>query len=339
AGYATGYFGKWHLGGHGFGPAEQGWQTALECQGNTVPPRITGARESRRTAEFLTERAVEFINVNKDRPFLLQVSHFAVHIPLSTTPELLAKYEAKPAMPGYPSLPAYAGLLEELDRSVGSIVSAVDRAGLAENTLVLFLSDNGGLEHEQNGRIVTSNKPLRAEKGTLYEGGIRIPAIARWPGHVPPVSVCETPVITMDIYPTLVELASAQMAADQPCDGVSLARLLRDPTAPLDRHALYWHLPHYHHSTPASAIRRGDWKLLEFFEDARIELYNLQDDVSEQRDLAAAEPDRAAELREALRHWRHAVGARMPEPNPNFDAGRAAELAKRRDTLKGRPVP
>ena len=148
-GYATGYFGKWHLGGKGFGPVEQGWQSALETKGNVLHPEVTGGQEVRRSAEFLTEQAVGFINAHKDRPFLLQVSHAAVHIPLSTTPELAAKYEAKPPMPGYPSLPVYAGLLEELDQSVGQIVRAVDDATLSEKTLVLFLSDNGGLEHEQ----------------------------------------------------------------------------------------------------------------------------------------------------------------------------------------------
>lgn len=339
AGYATGYFGKWHLGGSGFGPEQQGWETVLQCQGNTLPPRITGAQEVRRTAEFLTERAVEFIHANQDRPFLLQVSHFAVHIPLSTTPELLAKYEAKRPLPGYPSLPAYAGLLDELDQSVGRIVAAVDEAGLAERTLVLFLSDNGGLEHEQSGRVVTSNQPLRSEKGTLYEGGIRIPAIARWPGRVLPASVCDTPAITLDLYPTLVELAAAEPAAGQPCDGVSLARLLSEPTTPLDRDTLYWHLPHYHHSTPASAIRQGDWKLLEFFEDARLELYYLRDDLSEQHNLATVEPERAARLQDALCQWRQAVGARLPEPNPNYDPARAAELGNRRGNRKGTRQP
>ena len=336
AGYATGYLGKWHLGGSGFGPAEQGWQTVFECQGNSLPPQITGAPVARRTAEVLTEKAIEFIHANRRQPFLLQVSHFAVHIPLSTTPELLAKYEAKSPMPGYPSLPAYAGLLEELDQSVGRIVDAVDAAGLAERTLVLFLSDNGGLEHEQSGRVVTSNKPLRSEKGTLYEGGIRIPAIARWPGRIPPASVCDVPAITMDVYPTCVELASATMPADQPCDGVSLVRLLCDPTAPLDRETLTWHLPHYHHSTPASAIRQGHWKLIEFFESGTIELYDLAADLSEQNNLASAEPTRAKTLHAALVQWRKEVGARMPQLNPDYDPDRATELGRRQPKPKSK---
>lgn len=330
AGYATGYFGKWHLGGDGAKPHDQGWQTVFEGQGNTLPPRVTGEQQVRRTAEFLTEQAVEFIAANKDHPFLLQVSHYAVHIPLSTTPELLAKYESKNPMQGYPSLPTYAGLLEELDQSVGRIAAAVDDAGLQEKTLILFLSDNGGLEHEQSGRVVTSNKPLRGEKGTLYEGGIRVPAIARWPSHIPAASQCDTSVITMDLFPTFVDLSSATMPTEQPCDGASLVKLLRDPEIALDREALHWHLPHYHHSSPASAIHQGDWKLIEFFEGGVLELYNLRDDLSEQNNLAADQPERAKTLQTALSRWRKVVNARMPKENPNYDPARAAELARRR---------
>jgi uncharacterized sulfatase len=327
AGYQTGYFGKWHLGGAGYGPEYQGWQTAQEIKGNVQPP-VTKGGEPRRTTEVLAEKALDFIAAGKGKPFVLQVSHAAVHIPLSTTPELLAKYQAKKPMPGYPSNPAYAGLLEELDQSVGRIVEAVDRAGLAENTLIIFVSDNGGLEHEQSGRVVTSNKPLRGEKGTLYEGGIRVPAIARWPGRVPAASECTTPATTMDIYPTFLELTAASAPEKQPLDGVSLATLLTNPAAPFKRDTLHWHLPHYHHSTPASAIRRGDWKLIEFFEDGALELYDLRADPGETTNLAAREPTRAKELQAALAEWRQQVSARMPVPNPNYNPARASEMAK-----------
>lgn len=328
AGYTTGYFGKWHLGGPGFGPQDQGWQTAQEFQGNTLPPRVTGADEVSRTAAYLTEKAVEFIESNKDKPFVLQVSHFAVHIPLSTRPELLAKYQAKPSMPGYPSLPAYAGLLEELDESVGKIVAAIDRAGLGEQTLVFFVSDNGGLETDQAGRVYTSNQPLRSEKGTLYEGGIRVPAIARWPGQVPSASENAIPAITYDLYPTFVELASAELPLEQPVDGLSIVPLLGDPQKSLSRDSLYWHLPHYHHSTPASAVRQGDWKLIEFLESGNLELYHLGRDLGEQHNLAAAESHRAEAMRAELNRWREAVGARMPTPNPNYNEAKANELGK-----------
>lgn len=328
AGYATGYFGKWHLGGKGFGPAEQGWQTALECQGHVQSPTVTGGTEPVRTAEFLTKKAIDFISANKARPFLLQVSHIAVHIPLSTTPELKAKYEKKPPMPGYPSNPSYAGLLEELDQSVGRIADAVDSAGIADRTLILFLSDNGGIEHEQSGRVVTSNQPLRGEKGTLYEGGIRIPAIARWKTQVPADSQCDTPMITMDVYPTAVELAGLAPLTSQPCDGISLAPVLRQPALPVARDTLFWHLPHYHHSTPASAVRQGDWKLIEFFENGALELYDLKNDRSEQMNLATREPERTKAMHAALMSWRQDINARMPVPNPNYDPARASELAK-----------
>jgi len=324
-GYQTGYFGKWHLGGAGFGPTQQGWKTAHETQGHTQPA-VAGRAAPQRTAEFLTDRAVEFIGQHRTQPFLLQVSHYAVHIPLSTTPELEKKFSAKSPQPGYPSNPLYAGLLAELDASVGRIVAAVAAAGLAENTLILFLSDNGGIEHEQSGRIVTSNHPLRGEKGTLYEGGVRIPAIARWPGTIPADRESATPAITHDIYPTLVELGRATLPTTQPQDGVSLAAHLRNPAAPLARDTLYWHLPHYHHSTPASSLRRGDWKLIEFFEGNVLELYNLAADPAEKNNLATREPARARELRDALAAWRTRVGARLPTPNPQHDPARATEL-------------
>lgn len=330
AGYATGYFGKWHLGKTGHGPAEQGWKTALEFQGNVVPQAVAGSA-NRRTAEFLAEKAIGFIQAHQKEPFLLQVSHQAVHIPLSTTPALLQKYQAKKPAPGYPSRPEYAGLLEELDQSVARIVAEVDRLGLGERTLILFLSDNGGLEHEQSGRIVTSNAPLRGEKGTLYEGGIRIPSIARWTGRVAAGKVSETPAITMDVYPTLLELARVEAPRKQPLDGISLVPLLNDPAAALGRDTLYWHLPHYHHSSPASAIREGNWKLVEFFETGERELYDLAADLGEKKNLAKQEPERAAKLQATLEAWRRRVGARMPKPNPHYDPARATELGKSRD--------
>lgn len=327
AGYQTGYFGKWHLGGDDYSPKEQGWQTALETKGNAMPAEA--GQPARRTAEFLTEKAVAFIEANRDRPFLLQVSHNAVHIPLSTTPELLKKYQAKKPAPGYPSRPEYAGLLEELDQSVGHIADALDRLGLAENTLLIFTSDNGGLETEQGGTITTSNKPLRSEKGTLYEGGVRVPCIVRWPGIIPAGKTSDALTVTMDFYPTFLEVAKLAPHAGQTLDGVSLLPVLRDAAARWTRDTLYWHLPHYHHSTPASAVRQGDWKLIEFFEDGALELYNLREDLGEQRNVALQHPDRTRALHAALKSWRVTVNARMPEPNPDHDPARAQQLGNR----------
>ncbi len=330
SGYATGYFGKWHLGGKGYSPRDQGWDTAIEHVGNTIPASVSGSAGTRRTAEFLTEKAVGFIEANQSRPFLLQVSHCAVHIPLSTTPDRLKKYEAKKKMPGYPSRADYAGLLDELDESVGRIVATVDRLGLGDNTLVLFVSDNGGLVHAQGGSVYTSNLPLREEKGTLYEGGIRVPAIARWNGRIPAGTHCDVPAMTTDLYPTFIELGGAKTppAVRQPLDGVSLTPLFAKPAAQLARDTLYWHLPHYHHSTPASAIRRGDWKLIEFFEDGALELYNLRTDLGEAHNVARQEPEKAAVLQAALKAWRQKVNAQTPVPNPNYDPKRATEMGK-----------
>jgi uncharacterized sulfatase len=329
AGYRTGYFGKWHLGGDWYGPPQQGWDDVLELQSHTVPPGLAAGVTGRRAADFLADRAIAFLEANRERPFVLQVSPYAVHIPLSTTPELKQKYAAKRPMRGYPSRPEYAGLLEELDRTVGRIADAIDRLALARNTVLVFTSDNGGLEHEQNGTIVTSNKPLRGEKGSLYEGGIRVPAIVRWPGVIPRGTVSAGSAGTIDIHATLLDLAGVAPPTSESLDGVSLAPVLRQPDRALARDGLYWHLPHYHHSTPASAMRRGDWKLIEFFESGALELYNLRDDPGEERNLAAAEPRRAAELQKALAAWRANVGARMPVPNPDYDPARANELAGR----------
>ncbi len=328
AGYTSAHFGKWHLGGEGFGPTDQGWGTALECPKHSVPESFSGKSESQRTADYLADKAVAFIEENRDRPFLLQISHYAVHIALTTTPELLEKYEKKPPMAGYPSRPDYAGLLEELDQSVGKVVDAISRLGLSENTLVVFVSDNGGLEHDQSETVYTSNLPLSGEKGMLYEGGIRVPAIMSWTGTIPAGSVCETPAVTRDLFPTFVDAAGLKPTDGVDLDGESLVGIFRDPKASLARDSLFWHLPHYHHGTPASAIRKGDWKLIEQFEDNSIELYDLANDLGETTNLAATESEKAGELLANLKSWREVIGALMPKMNPNYDPAREREMAK-----------
>jgi arylsulfatase A len=325
AGYRTGYFGKWHLGGPGFAPQDQGWETAEETKGNTMPADPVRNPEGR-TALHLSQLASDFIRDHRDHPFLLQVSFNAVHIPLSTTSRLRDKYQKKPAVAGFPCRPEYAGLLEELDTSVGTIVQAIEEVGLTDQTLVIFLSDNGGLVHEQDGDVVTSNSPLRGEKGTLYEGGIRIPSIWAWPTQIPAASLCEIPATTIDVFATLMEVAA--LTPPTRTDGVSLVRLWQAPRTGLDRHELFWHLPHYHHSTPASAIRSDDWKLIEFFEEGAVELYHLAADPSESQNLAAVQPTIAQQMRDSLAAWRMRVQAAIPMPNPDFDPARAQELGK-----------
>ena len=217
-----------------------------------------------------------------------------------------------------------------LDRSVGRILDTLDKLALAGRTVVVFMSDNGGLRRrfDGNGPLVTTNAPLRDEKGTLYEGGIREPLIVRWPGVVKHGSVCNVPVSSVDFYPTFLEIAGAKGDPGHVLDGESIVPLLKQ-TGTLERDAIFWHYPHYHHSTPAGAIRQGDFKLVEFYEDGRLELYNLKNDIAEERNLAAEMPQRAQELQHALAEWRRSVGAEMPTPNPDFDPARAHEWGRR----------
>ncbi|MBI1900872.1 MAG: sulfatase [Planctomycetia bacterium] len=326
AGYATAQFGKWHLGGAGFGPKEQGFGVAQELGGHVVPgPRqVPPAAEPKRTADYLADRTIDFIEHNRANSFFVYVCHTAVHIPLDTTPELQRKYESKPRVEGYSCHPLYASLLEEMDASTGRILDVLDRLGLADDTIVIFTSDNGGLEREMGGWPGTLNRPLRSEKGTLYEGGLRVPLIVRWPGKTPEASRCDRTGISADLYPTILS-AVGTSPPDQPADGLSLLPLLRDPAARLDREALFWHYPHYHHSRPSGAIRLGDFKAIEYFDTGEIELYNLKDDLSESKNLATAMPEQTAKLRDKLAEWRSNVNAQMPQPNPAFNAARRNE--------------
>jgi uncharacterized sulfatase len=319
AGYATAHLGKWHAGGD---PRAQGFDESIQTGGHAV--------RGRRTSDLLADRAIDFIERRRDRPFFLYICPNAVHIPLDTTPELRAKYEAKPKVEGYSCHPLYAGLLEELDACVGRALDALERHGLAGRTIVVFTSDNGGLEREMGGWPGTLNRPLRSEKGTLYEGGLRVPMIVRWPGVVKPGGLSSRPAISTDLFPTLLEATGVALPADRPIDGVSLVPLWRDPAAAWERDALFWHYPHYHHSRPSGAVRAGDWKAIEFFDTDEVELYHLKDDVGESRNLAAQEPERARALREAMARWRRSVAAQMPRENPAYDAARADEWWDRR---------
>jgi uncharacterized sulfatase len=319
AGYTTGHIGKWHLGGKQHWPEKQGFDYVRQQGPNQSDKRVTA----------YTDRALEFIERNKGRPFFLHLSHNTVHIPLEAPKELVDKYRNKPKPTTGVNNPTYAAMVEHLDNSVARLLSKLDDLGLRDETVVVFFSDNGGLRQTYTGKgpIVTTNAPLRDEKGTLYEGGIRVPLIVRWPGVVEPGSTCRTPVTSVDFYPTFLQITGAVRPAKQPLDGASLQPLLRQRGSTEDR-ALYWHYPVYHHSTPAGAVRHGDWKLLEFFEDGHLELYNLQQDMGEKHNLAATMPDKADELRVMLASWRKSVGADMPEPNPDFDPARRREWGR-----------
>jgi arylsulfatase A len=328
AGYTTGYFGKWHLGGATHSPGRQGFDQWQVADGRHFATPLSNAPvpalpEGVYLADYLTDRAVEFIERHRDHPFYLQVSHFAVHIPLQAKAELIAKYDAKAKLhPGTRHGNAiYAAMIESVDQGIGRIRATLARLGIDRRTVVVFTSDNGGLSvREGPNTPATTNAPARDGKGYLYEGGLRVPWIVAWPDGVRPGTQCDTPVVSVDFYPTLLELAGARPQPGQTLDGVSLVPLLRG-RGPIARDAIYWHYPHYANQggMPSGAVRHGDWKLIRFYDDDRNELYNLRDDPSERRDLARREPERAAALRAELDGWLKAVDANLCPPNPNYD--------------------
>jgi uncharacterized sulfatase len=328
AGYATGYFGKWHLGP---APQQVGYEVTERRLGPDFRKWRGGKPPGPKRIDFLTDATIWFIEQNKDRPFFVTLSHHAVHIPLEANAETTAKYENKPKPLEGVNHPVYAAMVEDLDTSIGRILDKLGELKLTDNTIVVFTSDNGGLRkiYTGVGDVVSTNAPLRAEKGTLYEGGIRVPMIVRWPGVAQSGTVCHEPTTTADLLPTFCAMASTPLP-HQPIDGASLVPLLEDPTATLDRDVIYFHYPHYHHSRPAGAIRAGDFKLIEFFDDGSLELYNLKENIGETENLAAAKPQLAGELQRKLAAWRKRVGARMPTKNPNHDPQRAHEWWNRR---------
>ena len=308
AGYATACIGKWHLGGEGFLPTDQGFD--LYHPGNAVTK--PSATEGGKGEYDLTARAIEFVQKNRDRPFFLYLAHNSPHIPYSARAELVAKNAGA-------FEPVYAALVETLDDTVGLLLEKLDALGLRDRTLVIFTSDHGGLHVPEGPHArITHNTPFRAGKGYLYEGGLRVPLIARWPGKVPADRVVDTPIINTDWLPTLVEIAGA--GTPRSLDGVSIASLLLGRGQPKARR-FYWHFPHYTNqgSQPAGAIREGDWKLVEHYEDGRVELFNLAKDISETTDLSARERRRVARLKNDLAAWRQRVGAQTNTPNPKFD--------------------
>ncbi|MCH8829366.1 MAG: sulfatase [Planctomycetes bacterium] len=431
AGYVSGSFGKWHLGGRAFYPDKQGFDDWVVTSGRHFAPRFrttpqTAVKKGEYLGDFLTRQAERFMEENRDKPFLLYLPHYAVHIPLEAKAALVAKYEKKSQQPGYqrhvnvnirrtgrtdvklknrdavvskilkglaklpvgkiieeyswgtPNRhftrihlglrgrttlagleeftkaatkivndilpkgltadvriapvyhPTYAAMVEHIDQSLGRILKKLDELKLAENTVVIFFSDNGGLyrRFDEKGSAVMSNLPLRDEKGSLYEGGIREPCIIRWPGVVKPGSECPVPISSVDFWPTIAEIAGTSAKFTHKIDGVSLLPLLKQTGSFKDR-AIYWHYPHYHHTSPAGAIRYGDFKLIEYFDDGRLELYNLAKDIGETQNLAGNDPKKTRQLQAMLKAWRKSVGARMPAQNPNFDRKRRHEWKRR----------
>ncbi|MHC4167645.1 MAG: sulfatase [Planctomycetota bacterium] len=322
-GYATCYIGKWHLGGRGYSPDKQGFDKVVLGVKNRNDKQVSG----------FTDEAIKFIEEKKAEPFFVYLSHHSVHIKLEAPEELVDKYRKKPKPPAGVNNPVYAAMVEHLDTHTGRIMKKLGDLGLAENTMVIFFSDNGGLRQAYGGykgpkQIVSTNAPLRDEKGTVYEGGIREPLIVRWPGVIKPGTECSVPVTSVDFYPTFLEIIGAKGSPNQPLDGESMLPLLKQ-TGKLKRDAIYWHYPHYHHSRPAGAIREGNYKLIEFYEDGRLELYDLADDIGEEKNLVTEMPQEAARLQQKLARWRRSVSAKMPTANPDYDPARANEWKPR----------
>jgi arylsulfatase A-like enzyme len=333
AGYATGMFGKWHLGQKGpYHPSKRGFDEAIVSMGKhfdfvTQPP-VTYPKGTY-LADWITDRAVDFITRHKEGPFFLYVPHFGVHSPFQAKKELIPHYQKKPPAGGHRD-PVYAAMIQSVDESVGRIVARLEELKLADNTIIIFASDNGGVGGyaEIGGRGVTDNAPLRGGKGMLYEGGVRVPFIIRWSGRVRPGGRCDEPTTHVDLFPTFLELAGIKERPRQPLDGVSLVPLLHNPAGKLPRDAIYAHFPGYlegngtgkWRTTPVGFIRSGDWKLMEFFEDGRLELYNLKDDLGEKNNLAAKMPQRARDLQARLAAWRQELHAAMPRPRQADDS-------------------
>lgn len=331
-GYATGIVGKWHLTGYAAAGAEEsppvlhGFDETIVSENRGIGggsyfypyhfnPEIKKRLPGR---EYLVDRcnleAVEFIERHKNEPFFLYLSHYAVHTRLDGKPELVAVFESK-AGAGKGRVakhnnPHLAAQLKSIDEGVGMIMEKLARLDLAENTIVIFTSDNGADE------TVTSSNPLRAGKSTLYEGGIRIPLLVRYPRIVPPNTSRETPTCNIDFYPTFCQLADVKPDSTQHIDGVSILPLLKHPQAKLQRDELYWHYPlskpHFLGGRSCGAMRKGDWKLMEFFDTGERELYNLSEDIGEKNNLAGDNPDRAAELGQLLDRWRSNARAQIP---------------------------
>ena len=361
AGYATFFAGKWHMGPEGYWPENQGFDFNLGGNERGGPyggrkyfspygnPRLSDGPEGEHLPDRLATETAKFIAAHRDRPFFAYFSFYSVHTPLMSREDLRVKYEEKRKRLGLEAKwgreherdvrlvqehAVYAGMVEAMDLAVGKVLAKLDELGLRENTIVIFTSDNGGLSTSEG--WPTSNLPWRGGKGWMYEGGIREPLIVRWPAVVAAGRVIATPVSSPDFFPTLLEATGARPLPGQKLDGVSLLSLFRGADA-LPERALFWHYPHYGNQggAPGAAVRRGEWKLIEWMEDQRAELFNVVRDPGEQTDLAHREPQRVAALREELRAWQKTVGARFPTPNPRFDPAQTSGRASPRPTEKG----
>ena len=327
-GFRSAAIGKWHLGGEGHLPTDQGFDVNIAGNSAGHPPKYFGPLDlpglKLEPGEFLTQRityeGTRFMRENATRPFFLYEAHFTVHMPLQARNETIEKYRARKTSDVDP---IYCAMVESADDSVGQLLKTLEETGQAQRTIVVFFSDNGGVRQQAKRQApVTNNSPLRAGKGHLYEGGIREPLLIRWPGVTQAGKVTDQPVCSIDFFPTLCEAMDIRYGA---VDGVSIRNTLAGERAA--ERPLFWHYPHYSDQggVPSGAVRLGDWKLIEFFEDNRLELFDLRSDVGETRNMARREAGRARKLHDLLRDWRRTMNAAMPVANPQYDAARATE--------------
>ena len=326
AGYSTGFMGTW-----GFSreedvhPSRLGFDEAVLTSprhiGFDVQP-VAEVPAGTHLVDYVTVRALDFMDRHREQPFFLVVSHFSVHQPLEPKPAWVGRFEKKPPAGGHRDA-AYAAMISGLDEGVGRVIARIESLSLTDNTVVIFASDNGGVgmqaDAESGGRRtgVTDNAPLRGGKGMVYEGGIRVPFLVRWPGVVPPGSRSSDPVSVVDLFPTLCEVAGVRPPAGQPVDGINLLPLWKNAAAHLGRDALFWHFPNgievagrpIVRTPPVGIVRAGNFKLIEWFEDGRLELYNVVEDMGEKNNLVRSLPDKTSELKAKLAAWRKETGA------------------------------
>jgi arylsulfatase A-like enzyme len=354
-GYQTWHVGKWHLGLEAYWPDKQGFDVNIggyhmgrPCQGYFSPwdiPTLPDGPDGEYLTDRLTDEAVKLIaHRDVDKPFFLNMWYYTVHEPIQAKPHYIAYFKDKAHRMGIDTVepfvegeffpgnhkkdkrvrrrviqsdPVYAAMIKSMDENLGRLMQAVSDAGQEDNTLFIFTSDNGGLATAVSSP--TCNAPLAEGKGWMYEGGTREPLIIKLPGVVPAGSISHCVTTTPDIYPTILDLCGLEQHPKQHCDGKSLMPVLRGDDT-FERGPVFWHYPHYGDlgGTPGSSVREGDYKLIEFFEDNRLELYNLKDDISETDNLINEQPEIAKQLHIKMTHWRQQVEARIPQRNPEY---------------------
>lgn len=327
-GYTCGLVGKWHAGGkavdHGF----------VQIDNKIYDPELKKYAEENDHQDLgvITANSLEFLRENKDKPFFLCVSHHMVHAPLSARPEMIDKYQKKLRKTGIKEVhPTYAAMTEMTDEALGMLLNELKIHGLEDNTIVLFYSDNGGMIGDmylkKSTPLATTMKPLRNQKGTLYEGGIRVPFMVKWPGKVKPAAVSHEMVTSADLFSTIIEMGGGSLPKEQAVDGLSLVDLLQGKEESLQRESLYWHFPTNQWTrSPMGAIRKGNYKLIEHFDDGSLELFDLDEDIGETINLVNKQPEKAKELLSDLNVWRKSLDAPMPTLNPDYDPLREKEL-------------